>query len=87
MSQSLESRLQELIVTALELSDVRPEEIDPEAPLFGDGLGLDSIDAIELAAAIDRTFHVRLSSEDADVRKAFRSVRALSSLIAARGAT
>lgn len=81
----LETRVKELIVSALELEDVKATDIDAEAPLFGGGLGLDSIDAIELAAAIDRTFHVRLSAEDADERKAFSSVRALSALIASRG--
>ncbi len=85
MNQELESRVKELIVTALELDDVRPDDIDAEAPLFGGGLGLDSIDALELAAAVDRTFHVKLTSDDGDTRAAFRSVRALSALIAARG--
>ncbi len=69
-----------LIVEALNL-ELDPTEIDPEAPLFGEGLGLDSIDALELALAISRTYGLELKSEDARDRQVFASLRALTGYI------
>lgn len=66
-----------LIVSTLNLEDVSPEEIEPEAPLFGEGLGLDSIDALELALAISNAYGFQLRSDDADNRRIFASLRAL----------
>jgi len=71
-----ETELARLIVTTLNL-EVRAEDIDPEAPLYGEGLGLDSIDILEIALAASRTFGVKLRSDDADNRKIFGSLRAL----------
>lgn len=85
--QELEKELKELIVDALMLDDVKPDQIDSEAPLFREGLGLDSIDALELAIAIDRRFGVKLKAEDERNREIFASVRALSTYIAANRAT
>ena len=71
-----EIELARLIVTTLNL-EVSPETIDPEAPLYGEGLGLDSIDILEIALAASRTYGVKLRSDDADNRKIFSSLRAL----------
>jgi len=73
-----------LIVSSLELEDVSPDEIDPEAALFREGLGLDSIDALELSLAISREYGVQLKSDDERDREAFRSLRALSAYVAGR---
>lgn len=73
-----ERALAELIVAALNLEDVAATDIDPEAPLFGDGLGLDSIDALEIALEISKRYGVQIRAEDEDNRKIFASLRSLS---------
>lgn len=75
---ALESEVSRLIVETLNLQNVRAEEIDPDAPLFGEGLGLDSIDALELALAISRNYGFQLRSDDAENTRIFASLRALS---------
>jgi acyl carrier protein len=77
----LEKRLKHLIVESLMLEDVKPEDIDSEAPLFVEGLGLDSIDALELALAIHQEFGVKTSAEDENVRQIFFSVKNLAEFI------
>jgi len=77
MSEALQGELKQLIVEALMLEDVRPEDIDTQAPLFGEGLGLDSIDALELAIAIDRRYGVKIEAEDERNKEIFRSVASL----------
>ena len=79
----IEAELKRLIVDALMLEDVRAAEIDREAPLFVEGLGLDSIDALELALAIHKKFGVRIKAEDERNRAIFRSVASLAAFIAA----
>lgn len=76
-----ESKLAELIVEALNLEDVEPARIDPDAPLFGEGLGLDSIDALELALAISQKYGVQMKTEDESVEQAFTSLRSLNRFI------
>jgi acyl carrier protein len=76
-----------LIVDALNLEDVKPESIDPEAPLFREGLGLDSIDALELALAISKKYGFKLQSDDKMNTDIFRSLRSLSSHIEQHRAT
>ena len=71
-----ELALAELIVTALKL-ETRPSEIDPEAPLYGAGLGLDSIDILEIALAVSKTYGIRLRSDDGNNQKIFSSLRSL----------
>jgi acyl carrier protein len=82
IDSSLELEVAELIVTTLNLEDVEPDAIDPEAPLFGAGLGLDSIDALELALAISRAYGFQLRADDADKPKIFSCLRELSRHIA-----
>jgi acyl carrier protein len=71
-----ELALARLVVETLNL-EVKPEEVDPEAPLYGEGLGLDSIDILEMALAISKTYGVQLRSEDENNRKIFASLRRL----------
>jgi acyl carrier protein len=75
---SAETELAELLVESLNLEGVVPADIDPEAPLFGDGLGLDSIDALELALAISKRYGFQLRSDSDENRRIFASLRALS---------
>jgi acyl carrier protein len=65
------------------LEDVKPEDIETEAPLFVEGLGLDSIDALELALAIHQQFGVKTSQEDERNRQIFYSVKSLAEFIRA----
>jgi len=78
-----ESEVAELIVESLNLEDVSAADIAPEEPLFGDGLGLDSIDALELALAVTQKYAVQLKADDANVQEVFSSLRSLSAYIAA----
>lgn len=73
-----EREFAQLLVESLNLEDVAPESIDPEAPLFNAGLGLDSIDALELALAISKRYGFQLRSDDDQNRQIFASLRALS---------
>ena len=72
-----------LIIDTLNL-DIEVSDIDPDDYLFGEGLGLDSIDALELAMAISNTYNFQLRSDDANNRKIFRSLRSLSDYIASQ---
>jgi acyl carrier protein len=73
-----EREIAAIIVTALNLESVQADEIDPAAPLFGAGLGLDSIDALELALEISKRYGFQLRSDDEDNRRIFASLGALS---------
>ena len=81
MSDSIEDQLKRLIVETLMLEDVKPEEIETDAPLFVEGLGLDSIDALELALAINKTFGVRTKEDDERNREIFHSVKSLAEFV------
>ncbi len=76
-----EAELAQLLVDSLNLDGVDPAEIDPEARLFGEGLGLDSIDALELALAISKKYGFQLRSDSDENRRIFASLRALSAHI------
>jgi len=76
-----ERELAELIVTAVNLEGVAPHDIDPEAPLFGSGLGLDSIDALEIALEITKRYGLQLRSDDEDNRRIFACLRSLAAYI------
>jgi acyl carrier protein len=79
----LEVELKRLIVSALALEDVEAASIDTDAPLFGEGLGLDSIDALELSVVLSREYGVSIKADDAQNRQIFSSVRALAAFVAA----
>lgn len=76
-----ERELAELVVESLNLEDVAAGAIDPEAPLFNTGLGLDSIDALELALAISKRYGFQLRSDNDDNGRIFASLRALAAHI------
>ena len=76
-----ESEVAALIVEALNLEDVEASEIEPEAALFRDGLGLDSIDALEIAMAISQKYGFQLRSDDPENTKIFSSLRELTAHI------
>lgn len=78
----IEQELKELIVDVLNLEDVSPSDIVSEDPLFNDGLGLDSIDALELGIAIKAKYGIVLNQESDEIRKQFYSVKTLAQLIA-----
>ncbi|MBI4205603.1 MAG: acyl carrier protein [Betaproteobacteria bacterium] len=71
-----ELELAELIVTSLNL-ELQAADIDPDAPLYGEGLGLDSIDILELALAVSKAYGIKLRSDDENNRKVFSSLRSL----------
>ena len=74
---NLEPELALLIVESLKLEGVQPGDIEPDAALFGDGLGLDSLDMLELSMAIEQKYGVKLRSDDPDNEKIFASLRSL----------
>ena len=76
-----EAALAELLVEVLNLEDIEPEEINPEEPLFGDGLGLDSIDALEIALAISQEHGVEMKAEDEATKSAFATLRSLNAFV------
>lgn len=77
----LENELAEMLVEILFLEDVDPLSIEPEEPLFGEGLGLDSIDALEIAMAVAKKYKVELSAENENNREIFASLRSLAHYI------
>ncbi|HEX4498863.1 MAG TPA: phosphopantetheine-binding protein [Thermoanaerobaculia bacterium] len=77
------SRIKRLIVESLNLEGMRPEMIEDEAPLFGEGLGLDSVDALELVVALEKEFGIRIKSQEIG-REVFSSVSTLSHFIEGR---
>jgi len=83
MNDLLELEIKELIVDALLLEGVLPADIDTDAPLFTEGLGLDSIDALELVIALERRYEVKIDPDDVQNQNLFRSVRTLAAHVAA----
>jgi acyl carrier protein len=81
MADNLEAQLKRLIVDTLALEDVSPESIETEAPLFGEGLGLDSIDALEIALAVHAKFGVKTVANDEKNRDYYYSIGSLARFI------
>lgn len=77
LTQLTIEQVEAFIIHTLRLEEVGLNKIDPDIPLFGEGLGLDSIDALELAMAITKEFGVRLSSDDPQLKQIFSSLRSL----------
>jgi acyl carrier protein len=76
-----EQEVAQMIVTALNLDNVDAAGVDPQAPLFGAGLGLDSIDALEIALEISKRYGFQIRSEDEDNRRIFGSLASLAAHI------
>ncbi|MCU4676662.1 phosphopantetheine-binding protein [Catenovulum sp. 2E275] len=77
------AEVKQLIIDALELEDIEPQDIDADAPLFNDGLGLDSIDALELGVAIKKAYNIKLEGNSEESKKHFYSVTTLCEFIQA----
>ncbi len=80
--ENLKKELKELIISSLDLEDVTVSDIDDAAPLFVDGLGLDSIDALELGVAIKKRYKIKLDADSGDNKKHFASVNSLAEFVA-----
>lgn len=78
-----ELKMAELLVEALNLEDIEPNEIEPEEFLFGEGLGLDSIDALEIALAISQEYGLQIKAEDESTKEAFATLRSLTAHVEA----
>ena len=77
----LELEVKQMIIDVLQLEDIGPDDIDSAAPLFVEGLGLDSIDALELGVALQKRYGISLSADSEDTRRHFASVQALANLV------
>ena len=82
--QTLVEEIKALIIESLNLEDMAPADIETDAPLFGDGpgLGLDSIDALEIGIAVQKRYGVHLAPDAAETREHFSSVASLAALVA-----
>jgi acyl carrier protein len=80
MAEDLVLELKKLIINTLKLEDIAPGDIEDDAPLFGEGLGLDSIDALELVVALEKTYNVFIPDSEVG-KKVFRSVNALAGFV------
>ena len=81
LAKSIEDEVKEFIISTLKLEDVTPDSIDADAPLFGAGLGLDSVDALELGVALHKTYGIKIDSKSQESREHLRSVRTLAALV------
>ncbi|EWS70682.1 acyl carrier protein [Vibrio vulnificus] len=80
----LQNEIKQLIIDVLNLEDISIDDIDTEAPLFGDGLGLDSIDALELGLAIKKKYNIVIDADDNNTRQHFASVANLANYISSQ---
>ncbi|MGF1776620.1 phosphopantetheine-binding protein [Vibrio nomapromontoriensis] len=82
--EALQNQIKQLIIDALNLEDITVDDIETNAPLFGEGLGLDSIDALELGLAIKKTFNIVIDADDTNTREHFASVANLANYISSQ---
>ncbi len=82
MSTDLHKKLKEELIEQLNLEDITPEDIDSSAPLFGDGLGLDSIDALEIIVLLEKEYGIKITNP-AEGKDAMQSIEALANFIEA----
>lgn len=85
VDRELNNELKRILIEALNLDGVTPETIEDDAPLFGEGLGLDSIDALEIAMAIEKRFQIKVQP-DKETKKYFYSIQTLADLVQERQA-
>ena len=81
----VEEKIKQLIITSLELEDISIEDISTDEPLFGEGLSLDSIDALEIGMALKKEFNLTLSKNKEDNKKHFYSVKTIADLVRSQG--
>ena len=81
---SLELEIKKLIISSLDLEDITPDDIDDNEALFGEGLGLDSIDALELGMALKKEFNLTLSKNKEENKKYFYSVKTIADFVRAQ---
>lgn len=81
---ALVEKLKSQIIEQLNLAEVKPEDINPEAPLFGDGLGLDSIDALELIVLLEKHYGIKIE-DPKDGKTIFQSVKTMAEYIKSQG--
>ena len=81
---ALQQEIAQLIIDTLNLEDVTVADIPPELPLFGEGLGLDSVDALELALALQKRYAIRIASDSKDARQHFTTVASLATFVQAQ---
>jgi len=79
--KELVEELKDLIIDVLNLEDITPEEILADEPLFGEGLGLDSIDALELGLALQKKYNISIDAESEDTKSHFANVNSLASFV------
>lgn len=84
--QELKLAIKQLIIETLDLEDIQPDDIEDQAPLFVEGLGLDSIDALELGLAVKKKFNVKLDANAEETKQHFFSVNTLADFIAQKQA-
>lgn len=82
--ENLEAELKQLIITTFELDEITPQDIIADAPLFGDGLGLDSIDALELGMAVKKKYNIQIDNDAPALVNHFASVKNLAGFIASQ---
>ena len=78
---NLADELKQMIIDVLALEDISIDDIDDEAPLFNEGLGLDSIDVLELGLALKKRYNIHLNAESEDTKQHFRSIQSLVKLV------
>jgi acyl carrier protein len=81
-NEGLEAELKEMIIDVVALEDISPEDIERDAPLFVEGLGLDSIDALEIAMALEERYGVTTEADADENREHFESIRTLAAFVA-----
>lgn len=79
--ENLEKEVAQMIIDCLSLEEITAEEINPEEPLFNEGLGLDSIDALELSVSLSKSYGIELRNNDANNKEIFSSLRSLATYI------
>ena len=86
MANELIEELKALLIEGLHLEEIAPDDIDPQAPLFGEGLGLDSIDALEIGVMLDRHYGIKIVSDDEKNNQIFASLQSLADFVAEKRA-
>jgi acyl carrier protein len=80
--EALENELRALIIEALVLEDIGPEGLPREEPLFGDGVGLDSLDALEIALALEEKYGITVDEDDVETKRRFATIASLAEFVA-----